>query len=44
MAQKVKVTKTTETRVKKDGSSNGLYEQCRMCHGTGVQRTPKKKK
>ncbi len=44
MAQKVKIETTTKTRVKKDGSSNGEYQQCRICHGTGVQKIPKKKK
>ena len=44
MAQKVKIETTTKTRVKKDGGSNGEYQQCRICHGTGVQKIPKKKK
>lgn len=39
---KVKQT-VTKTRVKKDGSSNGTYETCRMCGGSGIQKTPKKK-
>ena len=44
--QKVK-TKTTKvkTRVKKDGSVNKEgYSVCRICGGSGVQKTPKKKK
>lgn len=47
MAGKAKVTQTvsrTKTRVKKDGSASGDYAQCRICHGTGIQRVPRKKK
>lgn len=44
MAKAKQTVSITKTRVKKDGSSNGTFEQCRMCHGTGIQRTPKKKK
>ena len=43
MAQKVKITNTTKTRVKKDGSDNGMYQQCRICHGSGIQKVPRKK-
>ena len=43
MAQKVKVSSTTKTRVKKDGSASGDFQQCRICHGTGIQKVPKKK-
>lgn len=32
----------TIRRVKKYGKGTG-YEKCRMCHGTGRQKTPKKK-
>ena len=31
---KVKVTRTTKTRVKKGSNSNG-YKTCNMCKGTG---------
>ena len=41
MAQKVKVT--TRKRVRKAGGNSG-YMQCNMCHGTGRQKKPKKKK
>lgn len=45
MAGKAKQTvTTTKTRVKKDGSASGDYQQCRICHGTGVQKVPRKKK
>ena len=45
MAGRAKQTvTTTKTRVKKDGSANGDYQQCRICHGTGVQKVPRKKK
>ena len=47
MAGKAKQTVTntrTKTRVKKDGSTNKSgYEICRLCGGSGIQRTPKKK-
>ena len=43
MAQKVKVTKTTQTRKRKTGGNSG-YMQCNMCHGTGRQKKPKRKK
>jgi cytochrome c5 len=43
MAQKTRITKTTQTRVKKDGTASGDYQQCRICHGTGIQKVPKKK-
>lgn len=33
----------TKTRKRKYGGNTG-YEQCRVCHGTGRQRTPKRKK
>lgn len=37
MGQKVKVTNTTTTRVKKNGSPNDSdYMQCNICHGSGV--------
>lgn len=37
------VTKT-KSRVKKNGkSSKSSYEPCRICHGTGLQPTPKRK-
>ena len=41
MAQKVKVT--TRKRVRKTVGNSG-YMQCNMCHGTGRQKKPKKKK
>lgn len=46
MAGKAKQTvTTTKTRVKKDGSANSSgFETCRLCGGSGIQRTPKKKK
>ena len=44
MAQKAKITSTTKTRVKKDGSESGDYQQCRICHGSGIQKVPRKKK
>lgn len=40
MAQKVKITKTTKTRVLKYGGNTG-YQRCNMCKGTG--RVKKKK-
>ena len=44
MGQKVSITKTTKTRVKKNGETgNGDFQQCRICHGTGIQKIPKKK-
>lgn len=33
----------TKKRVRKIGGNTG-YEKCRMCHGTGRQRTPKNKR
>ena len=33
----------TRKRVKKYGEGTG-YEKCRMCGGSGRQKTPKKKK
>lgn len=38
MGQKVRITK----RTRKYGGKTG-YEKCRVCHGTGRQKTPKKK-
>ena len=36
---------TIKTRVKKDGSTNKAgYHICNVCHGTGVQKSGKKKK
>ena len=40
MGQKVRITKT---RARKYGGNTG-YEKCRVCGGTGRQKTPKKKK
>lgn len=43
-ARQTVTNSSTKTRVKKDGSSNNAgYETCRMCGGTGVQKSPKKK-
>ena len=47
MAGKAKVFQTvtrTKTRVKKDGSASGDYQQCRICGGSGIQKIPRKKK
>lgn len=33
----------TKKRVRKTGGDSG-YEKCRICRGTGRQRTPSKKK
>lgn len=42
MAQKVRITKTKK-RTRKTGGNSG-YMQCNMCHGTGRQKKPKRKK
>lgn len=34
MGQKVKVSKTTQSRKRKTGGNSG-YVQCNICHGTG---------
>ena len=34
---------TTKSRKRKTGGSSG-YEKCRMCHGTGRQKSPSKGK
>lgn len=41
MAQKVKIT--TRKRVRKTGGDSG-YVKCRICGGTGRQKSPKRKK
>lgn len=38
-----KYTKTTTKRVRKTGGNSG-YIKCNVCHGTGVQKAPSKKK
>lgn len=44
MGQKARMTSTTKTRVKKNGNPNEEgYMQCNICHGTGIQKKPKKK-
>lgn len=45
MAKAKQTVSTTKTRVKKDGSDNGMFLQCNMCHGLGVvQKGYNKKK
>lgn len=44
MARAKQTVSQTKTRVKKNGSGDGEYQQCRICHGTGIQRVPRKKK
>ena len=37
--------KTVKTRVKKNGAANKAgYMVCNICHGSGVQKVPKRKK
>ena len=43
MAAKARQTVTTKMRTRKYGGNSG-YEKCRMCGGTGRQKSPKKKK
>ena len=45
MGQRVHIKTMVKTRVKKDGSTNKAgYHICNVCHGTGVQKSGKKKK
>ena len=45
MGQRVHIESTVKIRVKKDGSTNkAWYHICNVCHGTGVQKSGKKKK
>ena len=41
--QTVKTTRKTKSRKRKTGGNSG-YIQCNMCHGTGRQKKPKRKK
>lgn len=44
MAKQIVKTKV-RTRVKKDGTANKEgYMVCNVCHGTGLQKKPKKRK
>lgn len=40
---RIRQTVTTKTRRRKTGGDTG-YEVCRVCGGSGRQRTPKRKK
>jgi len=44
MARARQTVSQTKTRVKKNGTASGEYQQCRICGGSGIQRVPRKKK